>query len=173
MVKVIPLIKCLSRKPQYKDVYRKTIEIPQRVHILRVNCFLNVHNAHFKLASKISEWWGGGVPEKKNFCENCFICRLSAYTYPTHAGDAGIVRDVWNLNHLTFIVTGGNITCKVEKQTNLILFYCLELSATVYKMFLCITWFFDWNFDIFHLNVNKHLGFRCCRKWSLNRRSQC
>ena len=36
-------------------------------------------------------------------------------------------------------------------------------------------WLFSWNFNIFHLNVHKLglLEFRCHRKWSLNRQSQC
>ena len=44
----------VSRKPQYKDVYRRTIEILQRPHIFKINCCLKVHNAHLKLASPIS-----------------------------------------------------------------------------------------------------------------------
>ena len=42
------------RKNQYKDVYRRTIEIPQSTHIFKANCCLNVHNVHLKLASPIS-----------------------------------------------------------------------------------------------------------------------
>ena len=38
----------------YKDAYRRTIEIPQRAHIFKVNCCLKVHNVHLKLASPIS-----------------------------------------------------------------------------------------------------------------------
>ena len=41
-----------SRKPQYKDVYWKTIEILQRAHIFKGNCCLKVHDAHLNLASK-------------------------------------------------------------------------------------------------------------------------
>ena len=44
----------VSRKPQYKDVYRRTIEIPQRTHLFKVNCHLKVHNVHQKLLSPIS-----------------------------------------------------------------------------------------------------------------------
>ena len=44
----------LSRKPQYKDVYRRTIEIPQRARTFKVNYCLKVHNAHQKLLSPIS-----------------------------------------------------------------------------------------------------------------------
>ena len=40
----------VSRKAQNKDVYRRTIEILQRAHIFKVNCFLKVYNAHLKLA---------------------------------------------------------------------------------------------------------------------------
>ena len=36
----------VSRKPQYKDVYRRTIEMPQRARAFQVNCCLKVHNAH-------------------------------------------------------------------------------------------------------------------------------
>ena len=32
--------------PQYKDVYRRIIEMPQRTRIFKVNCCLKVHNAH-------------------------------------------------------------------------------------------------------------------------------
>ena len=42
------------RLPQYKDVYRRTIEILQRAHIFKVNCCFKVHNANLKLASPIS-----------------------------------------------------------------------------------------------------------------------
>ena len=47
---------CLIRiaKPQYKDVYRRTIEMPQRSRTFKVNCCLKVHNAHLKLLSPIS-----------------------------------------------------------------------------------------------------------------------
>ena len=38
----------------YKDVCRRTIEMLQRAHILKVNCCLKVHNARLKLASQIS-----------------------------------------------------------------------------------------------------------------------
>ena len=36
----------VSRKPQYEDVYRRTIEMPQRAHLLKVNCCLKIHNVH-------------------------------------------------------------------------------------------------------------------------------
>ena len=39
----------ISRKPQYKDVYRRTIEMPQRARTFQVNCCLKIHNAHQKL----------------------------------------------------------------------------------------------------------------------------
>ena len=42
--------------PQYKNVYRRTIEIAQRYRIFKVNCFLKVHNAHQKLLLLISGW---------------------------------------------------------------------------------------------------------------------
>ena len=38
--------KGVSRKPQYKDFYRRTIEIPQRARIFKVDCCLKAHNAH-------------------------------------------------------------------------------------------------------------------------------
>ena len=44
----------ITQKPQYKDVYMRTIEIPQSARILKANCYLKVHNAHLKLASLIS-----------------------------------------------------------------------------------------------------------------------
>ena len=47
-------IQIISRKPQYKDVYRRTIGIPQRTRISTVDCCLKDHNAHLKLASPIS-----------------------------------------------------------------------------------------------------------------------
>ena len=31
-----------SRKPQYKDAYRRTIEILQRTHTFKVNCCLKI-----------------------------------------------------------------------------------------------------------------------------------
>ena len=47
-------LKHLSRKPQYKDVHRGTIEMPQGAHTFKVNCCLKVHNAHLKLLTPIS-----------------------------------------------------------------------------------------------------------------------
>ena len=44
----------ISRKPQYKEVYRRTIEMPQCARTFQVNCCLKVHNAHLKLLSPIS-----------------------------------------------------------------------------------------------------------------------
>ena len=44
----------ITRLPQYKNVYRRTIEMPQRAHIFKVNCSLKVHNSHLKLLSPIS-----------------------------------------------------------------------------------------------------------------------
>ena len=44
----------VSRKSQYKDVYRRTIEKLQRARILRLKCSLKVHKAHLKLVSQIS-----------------------------------------------------------------------------------------------------------------------
>ena len=44
----------LSRNPHYKDVYRRTIEMPQRAHAFKVNCCLKVHNEHLKLLLPIS-----------------------------------------------------------------------------------------------------------------------
>ena len=38
----------ISRKVQYKDVYRRTIEILQRARIFKANCCLKVHNAYLK-----------------------------------------------------------------------------------------------------------------------------
>ena len=43
----------ISQKTQYKDVYRRTIEIPARACIVKDNCCLKVHNAFIKLASPI------------------------------------------------------------------------------------------------------------------------
>ena len=42
----------VSRKPQYKDVYRRTIEMPQRARTFKVNCCLKF-NVHLKLLSSI------------------------------------------------------------------------------------------------------------------------
>ena len=44
----------VSRKPQYKDVYRRTIEMPERARTFQIICCLRVHNAHLKLLSPIS-----------------------------------------------------------------------------------------------------------------------
>ena len=43
-----------TRKAQYKDVYTRAIEIPQRTHIFKAYCCLKGHNVHLKLASPIS-----------------------------------------------------------------------------------------------------------------------
>ena len=45
----------ISRKAQYKDVYRsrRTIEILQCTRSLWASCCVKVHNAHVKLASPI------------------------------------------------------------------------------------------------------------------------
>ena len=43
----------VSRNVQYKDVVRRTIEIPQRALIFEAHYCLKVHNAHLKLASPI------------------------------------------------------------------------------------------------------------------------
>ena len=43
-------------KPQYKDVYRRTIETPQRAGTFKVNCCLKVHNAHLKLQATITNF---------------------------------------------------------------------------------------------------------------------
>ena len=37
-----------------QNVYSRTIEILHRAHIFKANCYLKVHNAHFKFASPIS-----------------------------------------------------------------------------------------------------------------------
>ena len=42
----------VSRKSQYKDVYRKTREILQRARIFKANCCLKVHNEDLNLASQ-------------------------------------------------------------------------------------------------------------------------
>ena len=47
------LIVHVSLKPQYKDVYERTIEIPQRTRIFKVRHCLKVHSAHLKLALSI------------------------------------------------------------------------------------------------------------------------
>ena len=45
----------VSRKAQYKEVCRRTIEILQHSHIFKAKfAVLKVHNAHLKLASPIS-----------------------------------------------------------------------------------------------------------------------
>ena len=41
----------ISRNGQYKDVYKKTIQIPQCTH--KANYCLKVHNVHLKLALPI------------------------------------------------------------------------------------------------------------------------
>ena len=46
--------KSISQNGQYKDVYGRTMEIPQRTHIFKVNCCLKVHSVHLKLAFPIS-----------------------------------------------------------------------------------------------------------------------
>ena len=46
----------LIPKPQYKDFYRRTIEMPQHACTFKVNCCLKVHNVHLKLLSLISEY---------------------------------------------------------------------------------------------------------------------
>ena len=43
----------VSRKPPYKDICRRAIEILQCAHIFKANYYLNVHNAHIKLPSPI------------------------------------------------------------------------------------------------------------------------
>ena len=44
----------VSRKAQYKDIYRRTIEILQCARIFKANYCLKFHNAHFKLVSPFS-----------------------------------------------------------------------------------------------------------------------
>ena len=44
----------VSRNGQYKDVYRRTIEISQRTGILKAYCYLKVHNVHNKLTLLLS-----------------------------------------------------------------------------------------------------------------------
>ena len=44
----------VSRKSQYKDDCRGTIEIPQRARIFKANCCLKIHNVHLNRASQIS-----------------------------------------------------------------------------------------------------------------------
>ena len=39
----------ISRKAQYKDVFRRTIEIPQRARIFKANSYLKAQNAHLKV----------------------------------------------------------------------------------------------------------------------------
>ena len=39
---------------QYKDFYKRTIEIPKRTHILKDKYCLKVHNVHLKLALPFS-----------------------------------------------------------------------------------------------------------------------
>ena len=40
----------VSRKVEYKDVYRRTIDIPHNTGVLKANCCFKDHNAHVKLA---------------------------------------------------------------------------------------------------------------------------
>ena len=47
------LLGIVSRNAQYKDVYGRTIEIPQRALIFKANWCFKVYNAHLKLASPI------------------------------------------------------------------------------------------------------------------------
>ena len=42
---------CVSRKAQYKNVYRRSIETPQHIHILKANWCLKDRDLHLKLAS--------------------------------------------------------------------------------------------------------------------------
>ena len=44
----------LSRKPKYKYVYRRTIEILQRARLFKANCCSKVHKAYLKLSLPIS-----------------------------------------------------------------------------------------------------------------------
>ena len=44
----------VSRKPQYKDIYRRIIEMPHHAHTFQVNRCLKVHRAHLKLPLPIS-----------------------------------------------------------------------------------------------------------------------
>ena len=45
--------KSQPRNAQYRNVYRRTIEIPQRNRIFKANCCLKVYNVHLKWASSI------------------------------------------------------------------------------------------------------------------------
>ena len=54
IVMVFPFLKYVSRNLQYKHVYRRRIEIPQRTHIFPTKCCLEVHNAPLKLVSPLS-----------------------------------------------------------------------------------------------------------------------
>ena len=44
----------ISQNGQYKEVYSRTIEIPQCTRIFKSNCCLKVHNVRLKLALRIS-----------------------------------------------------------------------------------------------------------------------
>ena len=44
----------ISRKAQYKDVFRRTIETPQRARIFKANSYLKVQNAHLKVTIGLS-----------------------------------------------------------------------------------------------------------------------
>ena len=44
----------ISRKPQHKDVYRRTIEMPQCARTFKVNCCVKVHNVLQKQLLPIS-----------------------------------------------------------------------------------------------------------------------
>ena len=44
------IIHVISRKAQYKNVFRRTIEILRRAGFFKANCCLKVYNAHFKVS---------------------------------------------------------------------------------------------------------------------------
>ena len=66
----------LSRKPQYRDVYRKTKGIPQCACFFEANCCLRVHKVHLTLASRISGydfliWWFISCSSPSNVTVQC------------------------------------------------------------------------------------------------------
>ena len=58
----------LSRKPQYKDVCSRTIEMPQCARIFKVNCCLKVHNAHLQILSPIWDKVEYFVYQSRSIC---------------------------------------------------------------------------------------------------------
>ena len=69
------------RKPQYKDVCRRTIEIPQHARLLKVNYCLKVHTAHQKLLLPISGQGLSGSVMHKHMQELLYTTFNSGRSY--------------------------------------------------------------------------------------------